>query len=430
MEPQLDLKLIKVDNLLKRFEEIHNYIYANDGLSPQQTLEEIIKILFIKIYDEQKNVNQFNISIEELNCINKSDTPTDFVKRISKLLKETTQEFKDVFDPDEKIRLSISSLGYTINKLQTISLSDSSNDAKGLAFQKFLAHQEKNSRGQFFTPEPIIDFCVEIIQPKLGEKIIDPACGSGGFLHSSLKYILNNNPGTDPSNIISQSLFGIDINKSIARIAKMKLLLESNGTPNIFCANSLGNLDEIKLNLFTNKNNSLRDGFDIILTNPPFGTQGKITDTKVLSQYQLGHKWTSSNGEFYKTKHLINGQVAEILFIERCFDLLKEGGRMCVVLPNGHFENSSLEYLRFFIKQNAKILSIVNLPQETFIPYGTGVKTSLLFLIKERTDIKTTYSIFFSKIKKVGYQGNKNGTPIYQKDKFGNIIKDTNNNLL
>ena len=119
-------------------------------------------------------------------------------------------------------------------------------------------------------------------------------------------------------------------------------------------------------------------------------------------------------------------QNAEILFIERCLQLLKEGGRMAIVLPNGNFENPSLDYLRYYIKQKAKVLAIVNLPQETFIPFGTGVKTSLLFLEKDSENEKRQYPIFFGRVTKLGYQGNKNGTPIYQKDKFGQIIKDEN----
>lgn len=426
MSPSLDFELSKEDNLLKRFEEIHNYIYANDGLSTQQTLEEIIKILFIKIYDENKRSNQFQISSDELHHLKQSNTATTFIKRISNLLEETKKEFKYVFEADEKIRLSNSALGFTINKLQSISLADSSNDAKGLAFQKFLAHQEKDGRGQFFTPEPVIDFCVEIIQPKPNEVIIDPACGSGGFLISSLKHLLKNNPKIFAEEFVTKNLFGLDINKSIARIAKMKLLLEANGQANIFCTNSLEDIDEIKLTVSGALKNKPFDGFDIVLTNPPFGTLGKITNTKTLSQYDLGYKWTGSDNLFYKTKILRDGQSAEILFIERCLQLLKEGGRLGIVLPNGHFENPSLDYLRFYLKQKANVLAIVNLPQETFIPYGTGVKTSLLFLEKETANTKTQYPIFFSKIKKPGYQGNKNGTPIYKKDKYGMTIKDKN----
>jgi len=138
----------------------------------------------------------------------------------------------------------------------------------------------------------------------------------------------------------------------------------------------------------------------------------------------LGYKWIKNDSKYTKTNKLQNAQTAEILFIERSIDLLKEGGRMGIVLPNGHFENPSLEYLRFYIKQRCKILAIVNLPQETFIPYGTGVKTSLLFLEKDSANSVTEYNVFFSKITKLGYQGNKNGNPIYKKDNYGNKITD------
>lgn len=419
MNSLFDSQLTKEDNLLKRFEEIHDYIYANDGLSPQQTLEEFVKILFIKISDEIEKTNLFSISTQEWNYIKSGKIVQTFTERISNLFEKTKQEFIDIFESDDRIKLTNVSLGYTVNKLQSISLLNSSQDAKGLAFQKFLSHHEKDGRGQFFTPEPVIDFCVEMIQLKPNETIIDPACGSGGFLMSALNYLKNNNFELKTSEIVSKHLFGLDINKSIARIAKMKLLLESNEKTNVICINSLEDIDSIKL-LISNK-----EGFDVILTNPPFGA--KITNTTTLAKFDLGHKWSNHENDFHKTKNVYLNQNAEILFIERCIQLLKEGGRMAIVLPNGNFENPSLEYLRYYIKLKAKILAIVNLPQETFIPYGTGVKTSLLFLEKDTSNKIKQYSIFFGRVTKLGYQGNKNGTPIYQKDMYGQIIKDINN---
>lgn len=416
MNTLFDLPLTKEDNLLKKFEEIHDYIYANDGLSPQQTLEEFVKVLFIKIFDENENLNYFIVSAEEWNELKSGRPFLSVTERISTLFEQTKQAYKDIFDTDDRIRISPIALGFTINKLQGISLLSSSQDAKGLAFQKFLSHHEKDGRGQFFTPEPIIDFCVEMMQPKPNEKIIDPACGSGGFLMSALKYLQKNYPDLDTREIVTKNLFGLDINKSIARIAKMKLLLESNGKTNVLCTNSLEDLDSIKLSI------SQTEGFDLILANPPFGA--KITNTQTLSKFDLGHKWTNNNNEYFKTKSVYSNQNAEILFIERCLQLLKEGGRMGIVLPNGNFENPSLEYLRYYIKQKAKILAIVNLPQETFIPFGTGVKTSLLFLEKDSPNIIKQYPIFFGRVRKLGYQGNKNGTPLYQKDKYGQIVKD------
>lgn len=418
MDTLFDIQLSKEDNLLKRFEEIHDFIYANDGLSPQQTLEEFVKILFIKIFDENEKLKHFSVSSIEWNDIKLGKNVSSFSERITALFDKTQKEYQDIFDTDDRIKLSQNALSFTVNKLQGISLLGSSQDAKGLAFQKFLSHHEKDGRGQFFTPEPVIDFCIGMMQPKPDDTIIDPACGSGGFLMSALKYLQANHQNLNTAKIVSQNIFGLDINRSIARIAKMKLLLEANGKTNILCTNSLEDLDSIKLLL------GQKNGFDLILTNPPFGA--KITQSSFLSKFDLGYKWTSHENEFFKSRTVYANQNAEILFIERCLQLLKEGGRMAIVLPNGNFENPSLDYLRYYIKQKAKVIAIVNLPQETFIPYGTGVKTSLLFLEKDSKNEEKQYPIFFGRVTKLGYQGNKNGTPLYQKDKYGQTIKDKN----
>lgn len=425
-----DFELRPEDMLLRKFEEIHNFIYANDGLSSQQTLNEILKILFIKIFDENNNLRLFQISSEEYQNLKYRYGTQPSLERVKLLFEKTKQEYNDIFDSDEKIKLSDLSLGFVINKMQGISLTDSSSDAKGLAFQKFLSHQEKEGKGQFFTPEPVIDFCVKIIDPKAGENIIDPCCGSGGFMFSAFKHILKNDQTINKEDIIRKHIFGIDINKEISKIAQMKFLLEANVKNNIFCHSSLDDIDVIKL-MLNERNNAIQDGFDVLLTNPPFGTSGKITDNSTLAKFDLGYKWIKSENQFYyKSKTITNGQPAEILFVERCLDLLKEGGRMAIVLPNGHFENPSLEYLRFYIKQRARIVGVVNLPQETFIPYGTGVKTSLLFLEKETANLNTKYPLFFGKVKKIGYQGNKNGTPIYKRNEFGEVIYKENTPIL
>lgn len=407
--------LFKKENLLKIFEEIHDHIYANDGLSPQQALEEIVKILFVKFFDENANQKQFVISEQEYSSLKQGQKVSDFAARIDNLFAHTVQAYPDIFAPDERIRLSHEALGFTVSRLQHTSFSASSQDAKGLAFQKFLSRQEKHGRGQFFTPEPVIDFCVQIIQPDPHETIVDPACGSGGFLMSALKYLKYRFADADLSDIISKNLWGFDINRSIARIARMKLLLEANAKTNIFCANSLDNLDE-----FLSAN---PQGFDIVLTNPPFGAGGKIADRQILEQFDLGCKWAEKENRYMKTEKICP-RPAEILFVERCLQLLKPGGRMGIVLPNGHFENPSLAHMRYFIRQKAKILAIVNLPQETFVPFGTGVKTSLLFLQKQSISSDSSYPVFFGKIKKLGYQGNKNASPVYRKDRNGYAVKD------
>ena len=408
--------LQKETSLLKKFSEIHNSIYANDGLSAQQALDEMLKILFIKVLAEKENTQDFFVSSEEFTEIKAGKKSKTFLARIESLFQRTIESFADVFEPNEKIKLSLASLAFAVNKLQNVDFSDTT-DAKGLAFQKFLASTEKADRGQFFTPEPVINFCVEFLQPQPHEKIIDPTCGSGGFLFSAYQY-LSDNFQVSKQEIIP-NLFGIDINKTIVKIAKMKLLLECNTNLNIVAQNSLEDLDELALSF----GKPIENEMDIVLANPPFGTLGKITNEKLLRKYELGYKWQGENTNYFKTKTLHTGQTPEILFIERCLQLLKEGGRMAIILPNGMFENPSLEYLRIFIKQKARVLAVVNLPQETFIPFGTGVKTSILFLQKE-TEKDLSKKVFFGRVTKLGYQGNKNGTAIYKKDEFGNLLKD------
>lgn len=402
--------LVKEDNLLSVFEDIHDYIYANDGLSPQQTLEEFIKILFLKIVDEQSG--QFNFII----ISNSSELKeSNIEKEVSSLFLITKKTYPDIFDIEDKIRLSSISLKYALRKLKDISLLASSTDVKGLAFQKFLSHREKDGHGQFFTPTPIIDFCVSMLDISFYDKVIDPACGSAGFLLSTLKYIKLHNVNIDMSDIIQKNLHGIEINKSIARLAKMKLFLESNVVPNIFCANGLIT------------NTELDEQFDIVLANPPFGA--KISDISILKNFDLGSKITIENNVIKKNS-ILNNQNVDILFLERCFALLKPKGRMAIVLPNGNFENPSLDYLREYIKVKMDILAVVNLPQETFIPYGTGVKTSILFLQKKAKGEIFKKDIFFARVTKLGYQGNKNGNLVYKKDTFGKELRDKNNQLI
>jgi type I restriction enzyme M protein len=397
------------DNLLKLFENIHDHIYSHEGLSPQETLEEFVKIIFIKIYDEYSQLSLFSVN-EEKNNIDLSN--------IQHLYELAKLEYSHFFEPHDKIKLSTISLAYIVNRLKNITLTKSSHDANGLAFQKFLSNHEKSDRGQFFTPEPVINFCVDIISPSSKNIILDPACGSGGFIVSALQYIKKNDISLNIKKFINKNLYGIDINSKIARIANMKLLLEYNTSNNIFCFNSL---DVINIaSKLTNKAN-----FDVIMTNPPFGA--KITDASLLKKFNLGHRWIkSSNNNYEKTYSILNSQTVETLFIEKCLDCLKIGGKMAIVLPNGNFENPSLEYVRSYIMKKAKLLAIVNLPSETFIPYGTGVKTSLLFLERKEGNDDINYDIFYAKINKLGYLGNKNGSISYKKDKFGNLIYDTN----
>ena len=312
-----------------------------------------------------------------------------------------------------------------LKNCRKINFSKTDKDVNGLAFQKFLGRHAKGGRGQFFTPDPVIDFCVQIIQPKPYETIIDPACGTGGFLFSTLNYIKRKYKEENIADYIKNKIFGIEINQRVSQIAKIKFLLEANADPNIISKNSLECLNSILFPRIRGK--SIANTFDIVLTNPPFGTQGKISQENTLSKYELGHKWEKQKDMYFKSKSLLKGQVPDVLFVEQCINLLKPGGRMGIVLPNGHFENASMEYVRQYIKNKTNVIGVVLLPQETFIPYGTGVKASLLFLQKKNSEVINNSKVFFSKINKLGYIGNKNGTPVYKKNKTGDyLLRDGN----
>jgi len=435
--PETKLNLGKSDKLLHLFEDIHNHMYANDGLSSQQSFEEMLKILFVKIFDEKKkNGSAFYITPPELENILGGKKSKDFSDRISKLEKDAADFFSDVIERNDEIKLKQSSLAYIVNKLQHINLSDSSRDVKGLAFQKFVYNKQRSDRGQFFTPEQVVDLCVRIIKPRRGEKILDPACGSAGFLSQAMKYVLkhSNVEETQSINKIGDDIFGFEINKMAAKTAKMRMILDGDGSSNIIVTDSLSDWDNLNFDINKTCNiedKTYEDYFDVILTNPPFGSQGKVTNKSSMEKFNLAHKWAQYGDTLHKTDILHNGQVPDILFIERCLDLLKYGGRMAIVLPNGDLENSSLDYVRYYINENTKVLAVVNLPFDTFIPFGTGVKASVLFLQKMNKETLSeekanNYKIFFGKINKLGYLGNKNGSPIYKKDPNGKILIGSN----
>lgn len=413
------------DSLLRVFEDIHNHIYANDGLSPEQALDETIKVLFLKIFDEKNKKFEFKISSNEYKNIVEGMNDSVFSSRISNLQQETFNYFSNLFEKGEKIKLKSSTLGFVVNKLQNIDLLNSSNDVKGLAFQKFIHTSQRVGRGQFFTPDQVIKLCVEIIQPKANEIILDPTCGSGGFLSSALKYVSIRQPNL-VRKFAKENIYGIEINRTAAKIAKMRMILDGDGFSNIAQCDSLSDWSSLdfELNRINNKSNKTHQNlFDVILTNPPFGTQGKITDKSVLRNFELGYKWNETDGKYRKSNEQLNGQVPEILFIERCLQFLKPGGRMAMILPNGDFENSSLTYLRHYIADIAEIFAVIKLPQETFIPSGTGVKTSIIFL-RKKNGKKEAKKIFFGQITKLGYSGNKNGSLVYKKDEVGNTLKN------
>lgn len=401
-ENRNSLKIVSREELIKTLEKCHDTVWQGGKLNPSDAFDEVSKILFCKLQDEKKTAvsefYKFQVGTHE--------ESSDIAERIHGIYKEGKEQDPNVFS--ENIKLEDDIIYKTVEHLQSININKTDLDSKGVAFERFMGDFFKGKMGQYFTPRNIVDFCVKMLFIKQNERVLDPACGSGGFLLHAMDLIRKEAESNydDEKEIYSywhdfasKNLFGIEINEQIARVCKMNMIIHDDGHTNIISADSLDNIEKhTKINSQFKKGN-----FDIILTNPPFGAKVLINEKKYLKDYQLG----LNNGKERAA------QSTEVLFIERCFEYLKEGGRMAIVLPDGILTNATLQYVRDFIMNNFKINAIVSIPQTAFSHYGAGVKCSLLFLTKS-TKNKEDDDIFMAQAEYVGYDAT--GREIEQND--------------
>ena len=383
-----DLKPAK--NLKSNFKTIRNYLAANNvGATRDEVLaQELINIIFCKIYDEkftrQEDIVTFRAGINE--------EPQNVANRITKLFTEVKKKYSDVLDNSGSINLDSKSIFYVVGELQNFSLTDSSRDAIGDAFEVFIDHALKGGQGQFFTPRNVVKMVIEIVDPTTEEKLLDPACGSGGFLIESMRYIWNkleeegkqlhwpeHEIEIEKQKVAIKNLRGIDKDSFLSKVAKAYMALLGDGRGGVFCENSL---DAPKN---WNKKTQLEiklESFDVIVTNPPFGAKLPVTGEEIMKQFEFGYKWKLNRKEKKWEKNKIKEKEApQILFIERCMQLLAPGGRLGIVLPDGILGNDKLAYIRDYLIKRAKILAVIDVPIETFMPH-TSTKTSVIILSK------------------------------------------------
>ncbi|HEC88376.1 MAG TPA: hypothetical protein ENI52_03575 [Thermoplasmata archaeon] len=408
-------------NLKPIFRRILYTLYANTNISRREKLgSEMIRLLFCKIWDERYNLDKipkFRLGFK--------DKPENVKKRVLELFEDVKEELVEdgVFDKNETIIIDAKSVMHVVGELEKFSLSKTNRDVIGDAFEVFAESKFVGEKGEFFTPREVVKMCVKIIDPKPHERILDPACGSGGFLIYALEHvwdIMDNSPkykdhpklDTLKKEIAEKYYFGIDKEIDLVKIAKAYMSIVGDGKGNIVQADSLKSPKDWSpktKTLFSNADETLKQ-FDIILTNPPFGAKIKIIDEDVLENYDLGHRW-KKKGEASEEKWKITGTVKktepQILFIERCLDFLKPGGRMAIVLPDGIFGNPTDGWVRQWIKDKAEILAIIDCPPETFMPH-THTKTSVLFLRKWDGVKKKNYPIFCGIVKKCGHDARGN----------------------
>lgn len=417
--------------LKSKFEDIRNYLAGNAiGITNDLDFaQQIINLLFCKIYDEihtkLDDKVEFRAGAEE--------APDTVKNRIVAIFNKVKKEYEDVFEPTDTIKLDPDSIVYVVGELQKYSIVEAERDAIGDAFEVFIGPALRGSEGQFFTPRNIVKLAVGILDPRKDEKIIDPACGSGGFLIVTLQHLWKQvelegkDYGWSPETIMQQkkdtatkAISGIDKDNFLTKVSKAYMAIVGDGRGKIFCENSL--LDPAEWSGKTAGIINLNQ-YDVVLTNPPFGSKIKIDSPKTLSQYELGHKWKKfkSTNDWDKTSTLDKSKPPQVLFIERCLQLLKPKGRMAIILPEGIFGNPSDSYILKYLFDNTQIIASVSLAQETFLPEAHA-KTTVLFLEKRKPE--QNYKIFMAIATKIGHD--KDGKVLYVTDKIGKPKLDEN----
>ncbi|MFH1005626.1 MAG: N-6 DNA methylase [Bacteroidota bacterium] len=402
--------LLPINNLKIIFRDVRDYFAGNvTGITRDEKIaQNIMRLLFCKIYDEKsKHLNEL---IDFANRPN--EDVNEFAKRIINLFDRVKAKYSDIFEQDEEIEILPIDLSFIVSKLEDFYLLDANRDIIADAFEELIGTAFRGGEGQFFTPRNVVQMMIDIMQPKAGEKIIDPACGSGGFLAHILQHFLQNK-------IHTHYIAGIDKDLFLSRLAKIYLTLLGESEYHIFCENSLENP---KVWNAKTKDFIQLGTFDLILTNPPFGAKIPVIGTDLLKQYELGHFWNNQKGNWTITKNLRDKQPPQILFIERILQLLKVGGRAGIVLPEGIYGNPSDRYIWQYIRQYASIIGVVSLSQETFQP-STHTKTSVVFLEKKK---ESRSSVFFAIAKSIGH--NKNGKETYKMNGGGTYLFDKNGN--
>lgn len=381
------IKFEDLSSLSRVIQQCHDIIRNEEGRDPAESFDEMSKLLFAKMKDERdvkskkKREREFRIKTDKRGKV--IDTVGSVADRVRKLFEDAKNDFPKIYAEVESktarklvsINLKDNTIYQIVGIIEPYTLLETGADKhgidlKGAMFEIFLKGTFRGPLGQFFTPREIIDFMVDVVDPKDNETVLDPGCGSGGFLIGAMrkvwsdlheKYIQGKIDDLEEQkkSYAENKLFGMDINERLAWVAKMNMVFHGDGHGSIVHSNAL---------TITTRNKALvTQKYDVILTNPPFGS--KINDPKILSDARF--------------KKISRTKLTEVLFLALCINLLKPYGRLGIVLPEGMLTNSSLKIVRHYIKKETIVKAVVSLPQETFMPYGSGVKASLLFLEKK-----------------------------------------------
>ena len=423
-----DLKPYSAAFLKVVFRRILNTLYANTTISRREKLgNEMIKLIFAKIRDEKTYPNRppsFRVGYNE--------SPEAVKSRIVTLFNGVISELADdgVFEPHDTITLDAKGVAWVVGQLERGSLTETPTDVVGDAFEIFAESHFVGEKGEFFTPRNVIEVAVKLVDPKPRDTICDPACGSGGFLISAMRYVWSQMEDSAEWRGLSETLlteaqremarrcfFGIDKETDLVRIAKAYMAISGDGRSNIVHENSLHRASEFGPRAkqhFVNGHDGFRQ-FDCVLTNPPYGDKAKVLKAD-SEHFELGHSWSRRNGEWRQGAP--RNQNPYVLFVERCFDLLRTGGHLAIVLPEIAFHGNRDHRLRDFITEHGRIVAVIDLPHNTFRPY-CNAKTCLL-VVKKGESARSNSKVIMAEALEMGHD--HQGRPVYRPD--SNVIWD------
>jgi type I restriction enzyme M protein len=417
-------------------ERLQHDVLANAGVS---AFDELSKLFFAKLHDELRPKRKRQEALEFRVPIG---APEAVYERFNNLFiaAKARPTMEQIFDPGDTLKLQGDALRLCAAALEPFSLLKTDLDVIDAAFEYLVNPEQKGQMGQYFTPRPIVKMAVKMLSPKDGELVIDPACGSGGFLIHTLRYVQEQD-GLQEAEIYryaNECLYGIDFDSKLVKVGKMSMLIAGDGKANTFHVNSL-DVREWQNSIIAKRvgsfgRNHKNGKFDIVLTNPPFA--GKISGKAKLSVYDLyqialrGGFSNSEDEEENVGKRQVASMKRDVLFLERSLDLLKPGGRMAIVLPQGNLNNIGAEGFRSYMGRRARILAVVGLDYFTFRPFAS-IKTSVLFLQKwggAAGDPIDDYDVFMAVSRKAGKDSR--GNYVYKTDASGNLVDANGESIL
>lgn len=370
---QLDKSANSSADYFDAFRKLYYHLYSNSNASrAERIIGDLSKLLLVALCKNsdaacRKQIDAFLSGEGGANTL---------------LLPVLKRRYKKIFGVDDKFHLDDNSLRFGLSAISNLDLYGAQSHLLGDAFQALIGPNLRGDKGQFFTPRSIVRCMISVLSPKDGAKIVDPACGTAGFLTEAAAYLESKrrSPGI---------LIGIDKDSDLFVFASALTELAAPDSSVVINANSL---DIAALQRIDSKQSPFNA--DLVLTNPPFGAKIPIREPEILCQYELGFVWEYSkeNDSWKKTSVLRSSEDPQTLFIELCVKLLKPGGSLGIVLPEGVFGNSGSGHVLDYLRGQGEIFGLIDCPRTSFQP-GTDTKTNILFFRKKQKPSNSTVKI-------------------------------------